>query len=239
MTYNISNFIEKNKDFLPKEVSRAMYRFDHPLMKLLFPEGNPKRCSVKRPISKSVELQVSLNSLLKCLSSRQIHYIRCIKPNEMKQARILEMALIQHQVRYLGLIPTVQIWRAGHCYRLSYPQFLSRYKVICVNTWPRWRGSPIEGVSLLLRSLPIPSAEFTFGRTKLFVRSPRTVFELEDFRKVRLHDLALLIQKTWRGFQQRKYYQKLRRCQMIIASAWRSWRVSNLTMMYSNPVKGT
>ena len=80
---------------------------------------------------------------------------------------------------------------------------------------------------MLLRSLPIPSAEFTFGRNKLFVRSPRTVFELEDFRRVRLHDLALLIQKSWRGFRQRRRFQKLRRCQLVIASAWRSWRVSN------------
>ncbi|RZC34920.1 unconventional myosin-Ia, partial [Asbolus verrucosus] len=224
VTYSVYDFLEKNRDSLPREVSRAMFRFDHPLMKSLFPEGNPKRCSFKRPISKSVQLQVSLNSLLKCLPSRQVHYIRCLKPNEMKQPRILEMALVQHQVRYLGLIPTVQVWRAGYCYRLAYLQFLYRYKMICVNTWPRWRGSPIEGVSVLLRSLPIPSAEFTFGRNKLFVRSPRTVFELEDFRRIRLHDLALLIQKCWRGFRERRRYQKLRHCQMVIASAWRSWR---------------
>lgn len=103
--------------------------------------------------------------------------------------------------------------------------------MLSANTWPRWRGSPIEGVSLLLRSLPIPSAEFTFGRSKLFVRSPRTVFELEDFRKNRLHDLALLVQKCWRGHRQKTRYRKLRNSQMIIASAWRSWRVSPLLLV--------
>lgn len=98
--------------------------------------------------------------------------------------------------------------------------------MLCKHTWPRWRGSAVEGVSLLVRSLPIPGAEFTFGRTKLFLRSPRTVFELEDFRKMRLHDLALLIQKRWRGFRQRKKYASMKNSQIIIASAWRSWRVS-------------
>ncbi|XP_018577928.1 unconventional myosin-Ib [Anoplophora glabripennis] len=224
VTYNAKGFVEKNRDTLPREVSRAMYRCDHSIMQSLFPEGNPKRCNVKRPISKSVQMQISLNALLKGLGGRQVHYIRCLKPNELKQPRIFEMALIQHQVRYLGLVATVQMWRTGHCYRLPFIQFLCRYKMICGNTWPRWRGSPIEGVSLLLRSLPIPSAEFTFGRTKLFVRSPRTVFELEDFRRVRLHDLALLIQKIWRGYRQKKRYQKMRHSQMIISSAWRSWR---------------
>lgn len=100
--------------------------------------------------------------------------------------------------------------------------------MLCAHTWPRWRGSAVEGVSLLVRSLPIPSAEFTFGRSKLFVRSPRTVFELEDFRKMRLHDLALLIQKHWRGYRQRTKYQRMRNSQIIISSAWRSWRVINL-----------
>lgn len=207
-------------------MSRALYRCDLQIMQSLFPEGNPKRCTIKRPVSKSKQLQVQLNALLKNLPTRQIHYIRCLKPNELKQPRIFEMALIQHQVRYLDMVANVQICRSGYCYRLAYIQFLCRYKMICNTTWPRWRGSPIEGVSILVRSLPIPSAEFTFGRTKLFVRSPRTVFELEDFRRVRLHDLALLIQKCWRGFYQRKIYRKLRHSQMVIASAWRSWRVS-------------
>lgn len=122
----------------------------------------------------------------------------------------------------------MQVWRAGFCYKLSYPQFLGRYKMICPRTWPRWRGSPIEGVSVILRSLPIPTAEFTYGRTKLFVRSPRTVFELEDFRRSRLHDLALLVQKCWRGYKEYKRYHKMRHSQMVIASAWRSWKVSTI-----------
>lgn len=125
----------------------------------------------------------------------------------------------------MDLIATVQMSRSGYCYRLAYPQFLCRYKMLSPNTWPRWRGSAIEGVSLLLRSLPIPNAEFTFGRTKLFVRSPRTAYELEDFRRGRLHDLALLIQKNWRGFREKTRFRKLRRSQMIIASAWKSWKV--------------
>ncbi|GJQ73930.1 Myo1C [Trypoxylus dichotomus] len=224
VTYTVRGFVEKNRDQLPRELSRAMFRCDHTLMQSLFPEGNPKRCTLKRTLSVSNHLQVILNSLLKSLTGRQSHYIRCLKPNELKQSRIFEVALIQHQVRYLGLISTVQVWRTGFCYRLSFPQFLCRYKLLCCHTWPRWRGSAIEGVSVLLRSLPIPSAEFTFGRTKLFVRSPRTVFELEDFRRSRLHDLALLIQKCYRGYRQRRKYQKMKHSQMIIASAWRSWR---------------
>lgn len=125
--------------------------------------------------------------------------------------------------------------------------------MLSLHTWPTWNhGSPAEGVSYLLRDLPIPNGEFAFGRTKLFVRSPRTVsaihlkkmeimlmtyvyfnylfsfkvFELEEFRRERLYDLAVYIQKTWRGYRQRKHFLCMRESQIIIASAWRSWRVS-------------
>ncbi|XP_030747768.1 unconventional myosin-Ib [Sitophilus oryzae] len=228
VTYKIHGFVEKNHDNLPKELSRAMFRCDLKIMQGLFPEGNPKRCSFKRPVSKASQIQVSLNALLKSLASRQNHYIRCIKPNDMKQPRLFEIGLVQHQIRYMCLLSTVQVWRSGYCHKMPFISFLCRYKMICPHTWPKWRGSAIEGVSLLLRSLPIPSAEFTFGRSKLFIRSPRTVFELEDFRRARLQDLALLIQKTWRCYKEKKKYQKLRRAQMTIASVWRSWRAREL-----------
>lgn len=76
-----------------------MFRCEHPIIKELFPEGNPKRCNPKRPVSNSKQLHVALNSLLKVLGGRQMHYIRCLRPNEIKKPRIFELALVQHQVR--------------------------------------------------------------------------------------------------------------------------------------------
>ena len=40
---------------------------------------------------------------------------------------------------------------------------------------PAERDDPVRAARALLRSLPIPSAEFAYGRTKVFIRSPRTV----------------------------------------------------------------
>jgi myosin heavy subunit len=54
------------------------------------------------------------------------------------------------------------------------------------------------------------------------------VFELEEFRRERLEDLAVLLQKMWRGYRQRREFLLKKHSQVIIASAWRSWRVSNL-----------
>uniref|UniRef100_A0A1B6DCA7 Myosin motor domain-containing protein n=4 Tax=Clastoptera arizonana TaxID=38151 RepID=A0A1B6DCA7_9HEMI len=224
VTYSVVGFIEKNNDFLHRDLSIAMFRCRHPLMKILFPEGNPRRPTVKRPTTTGAQFKIAIDGLVRNISSKQPHYVRCIKPNELKQPRIFEMALVQHQVRYLGLLETVRVRRCGFCYRLSYSQFLSRYKMLSLQTWPCWLGTPVEGVSYLIKDLPIPGAEFAFGRTKLFVRSPRSVFELEEFRRERLEDLATLIQKIWRGYRKKKEFLKKRKSQIIIAAAWRSWR---------------
>lgn len=223
VTYSVEGFVDKNHDILHRELSRVMFYCHHPFP-CFFPEGNPKRCNIKRPVSSTQQLKVSINTLVKTLTSRQAHYVRCIKPNELKQPRIFEMALVQHQIRYLNLMETVQVWRLGFCYKLTYAQFLNRYKMLSLHTWPHWRGTPFEGVSYLVRSLPIPSAEFTFGRTKIFVRSPRTVFELEDFRRARLEMLAILIQKIWRGYYCRRRFLFLKKSQVVIANTWRSWK---------------
>ncbi|BES95755.1 Myosin tail [Nesidiocoris tenuis] len=224
VTYDIRGFLDKNIDYVPRDLSQAMYHCDHPLLKPLFPEGNPKRMACKRPPTVGSQFKVSLGSLVRNLVAKNPHYVRCIKPNELKQPRIFEMALVAHQVRYLGLIETVRVRRCGFCHRQSYTSFLNRYKMLSLHTWPAWHGIPIEGVSYLLRDLPIPSGEFAFGRTNLFIRSPRSVFELEEFRRERLEDLATMMQRTWRGYNARRVYLKMRHSQIIIASAWRSWR---------------
>ncbi|XP_071449354.1 unconventional myosin-Ia-like [Hetaerina americana] len=234
VTYNVSGFVDKNNDMIHRDISLAMYRCEHPLLKVLFPEGNPKRTTFKRPATAGTQFKVSMGALIKNLQSKNPHYIRCIKPNELKQPRIFEMALVLHQVRYLGLVETARIRRWGFCYRETYESFLQRYKMLSIHTWPCWRGAAAEGVSYLLRTLPISASEFAFGRTKLFIRCPRTVFELEEFRKERLEDLATLLQKVWRGWRRRRQFLLMKHSQTVIASAWRSWRECH----FGNYIKG-
>lgn len=49
--------------------------------------------------------------------------------------------------------------------------------------------------------------------------------QLEDFRQSRLHDLSILIQKTFRGWSARNRYLKMKQSQRIIAAAWRRYKV--------------
>lgn len=145
-------------------------------MQSLFPEGNPNRTH-RHPASAAANIRTQLHSLLALIKHRKTHYIFCIKPNELKKANLFELPLVQHQVRYTNIMPLVNIWRMGYCFHLSHMHFLNRYKILSPETWPFYRiDSVIEGIATIIRELPLPSAEFILGTTKVFMRSPRTVY---------------------------------------------------------------
>uniref|UniRef100_A0A674JMH5 Unconventional myosin-Ia n=1 Tax=Terrapene triunguis TaxID=2587831 RepID=A0A674JMH5_9SAUR len=157
---------------------------------------------------------------MKNLYSKNPNYIRwCIKPNDNKEPGVFTDGLVQMQVRYLGLLENVRVRRAGYAYRQGYEPCLERYKMLCKQTWPKWKGGARDGVQALLTDLCIPLAELAYGRTKIFIRTPRTLFDLEDRRRLRMADLASLIQATYRGWRCRTHYQQMRKSQIVI-SAW-------------------
>lgn len=129
------------------------------------------------------------------VETRKTNYVFCIKPNEHRQNNVLEMALVQHQVRYMSLMSLVALWRSGHCYHINHNKFLARYKMLNPDTWPHFRGdNVVEGIAILIRKLPLPHAEFTIGTRKVFIRSPRTVRPLTQsfhFNKVKPNPRAL------------------------------------------------
>jgi myosin-1 len=52
--------------------------------------------------------------------------------------------------------------------------------------------------------------------TKIFIRSPRTLFAAEDAYQARKHYIAAIIQKIWKGRQQRQKYLKMRAAAIIV-----------------------
>ncbi|GFT88674.1 unconventional myosin-Ib [Nephila pilipes] len=224
VTYSVMGFIDKNNDILHRDLSQAMYRTDQPLLKTLFPEGNPKRTTLKRPTTTATQFRISLGALMKSIQGRNALYVRCIKPNELKQPMIFEMALVQHQVRYLGLMENTRMRKHGYAYRQDYESFLQRYKMLSPHTWPTWSGLPVEGVTNLLRFSPVHNSDYCFGRTKIFLKHSKTLYELEKYRQESLHDLATLIQKLFRGWVHRRLFQQMRRSQIMLATNYQAWK---------------
>lgn len=86
----------------------------HPTLRLsLPPPGNPRRSCLRRPSSVVSQTQLSLGALLRALGGKALHTVWCLKPNELKQPRVIEAALITHQIKYFGSVCKWQISPSG------------------------------------------------------------------------------------------------------------------------------
>ncbi|XP_031415349.1 unconventional myosin-Ib isoform X2 [Clupea harengus] len=221
--YRVEGFVDKNNDLLYRDLSQAMYKANHSLMKQLFPEGNPAKINLKRPPTAGFQFRVSVSTLMKNLQTKNPNYIRCIKPNDKKAPHIFTDTLVCHQVHYLGLMENVRVRRAGYAFRQPYEPCLERYKMLCKQTWPHWRGPAREGVEVLLTDLQVAQEEYSYGRSKIFIRNPRTLFFLEEKRRQCLQDLATLIQKIYRGWKSRTHFLLLKKSQVVVAAWYRRY----------------
>uniref|UniRef100_A0A8C9FHP0 Myosin IH n=1 Tax=Pavo cristatus TaxID=9049 RepID=A0A8C9FHP0_PAVCR len=163
--------------------------------------------SRRRPETVATQFKNSLMSLIEILMSKEPSYIRCIKPNENKEPGKFDDCLIRHQVKYLGLMEHLRVRRAGFAYRRKYEHFLRRYKSLCPATWPHWHGPAAEGVERLIKHIGYKPEEYKLGRTKIFIRFPKTLFATEDAFEIRKHLLGM-IPACWRGVLARKEAKK-------------------------------
>lgn len=119
--------------------------------------------------------QTALSGLIQKLLKCNPHYVRCIKPNDEKRAGFLDEQRTRHQIRYLGLVENVRVRRAGFANRQTYERFFNRYRIILPETYPIFKNTPKHGTEIIIKALGIPSEEVRFGKTKVFLKSPKTV----------------------------------------------------------------
>uniref|UniRef100_A0A2K5CKB6 Myosin IC n=1 Tax=Aotus nancymaae TaxID=37293 RepID=A0A2K5CKB6_AOTNA len=219
VTYSVTGFLDKNNDLLFRNLKETMCSSKNPIMSQCFDRS--ELSDKKRPETVATQFKMSLLQLVEILQSKEPAYVRCIKPNDAKQPGRFDEVLIRHQVKYLGLMENLRVRRAGFAYRRKYEAFLQRYKSLCPETWPSWTGRPQDGVAVLVRHLGYKPEEYKMGRTKIFIRFPKTLFATEDALELRRQSLATKIQAAWRGFHWRQKFLRAKRSAICIQSWWR------------------
>ncbi|KAF0288631.1 Myosin-IB [Amphibalanus amphitrite] len=206
VTYNVKTFMDKNNDLLYRDLKDAMAKSSNKIVQDIFPASELQ--GKKMPETVSTQFKKSLDQLMTILMSKEPSYVRCIKPNDVKQSHKLDTEVVSHQVKYLGLMENLRVRRAGFAFRRPFEPFLRRYKSLCPDTWPRYDGPARAGVHTLMKHLGFGDDDYSMGKTKVFIRLPKTIFEVEDRFQARKHELVTLITKIWRGRRQRLQYQK-------------------------------
>lgn len=64
--------------------------------------------------------------LLSKMVAGQPHFVRCIKPNNDRQAHKFDREKVLVQLRYTGVLETAKIRRQGYSHRILYANFIKR-----------------------------------------------------------------------------------------------------------------
>ncbi|XP_032661317.2 unconventional myosin-Ih [Chelonoidis abingdonii] len=219
VTYCVVGFLEKNNDLLYRNLKEVLCKSKNGIIKECFlPSELDNR---RRPETVATQFKNSLASLIEILMSKEPSYIRCIKPNEGKEPGKFDDVLIRHQVKYLGLMEHLRVRRAGFAYRRKYELFLQRYKSLCPATWPHWHGPAADGVERLIKHIGYKPEEYKLGRTKIFIRFPRTLFATEDAFEYSKHLLVTRIQARYKGCLGKREYKKQKEAAIKLEACWR------------------
>ncbi|XP_068091296.1 unconventional myosin-Ig-like isoform X2 [Hyperolius riggenbachi] len=218
VTYSVEGFLDKNKDTLFQDFKRLMYNSKDPVLRDMWPDGQMSISEVtKRPLTAATLFKNSMVALAENLACKEPYYVRCIKPNEQKSSVLFDDRRCLHQVEYLGLLENVRVRRAGFAYRQPYERFLQRYKMTCEYTWPNHlMNSDMEATRALIDQHEFQD-DVAYGYTKVFIRTPQTLFSLEQERAQLIPIIVLLIQKVWRGTLARWRYKRLRSVYRIMS----------------------
>ncbi|KAJ3348930.1 class II myosin [Allomyces javanicus] len=226
VTYQAAGMSEKNRDQANKDLLEAIKSSGMALLQSLFPE-DVDRENRQRPPTASDKIKLSAADLVTTLMGCHPNYIRCLKPNANKSAKEYNDAMCMHQVKYLGLLENVKVRRAGFASRQKYERFLERFYLLssktCFAGECTWTGNTRDGCRIILEATGIPRDQWQLGQTKVFIKSPETLFKLEAMRDRYWHMMALRIQRAWRKYQERRAAAA-----RTIQQAWRDYKGLNV-----------
>ncbi|KAF7249100.1 Myosin-4, partial [Varanus komodoensis] len=215
--YNISGWLDKNKDPLNDTVVGLYQKSSMKTLALLFAdrpaeEGGPKKGGKKKGSSfqtVSALFRENLNKLMSNLRSTHPHFVRCIIPNETKTPGAMEHELVLHQLRCNGVLEGIRICRKGFPSRIIYGDFKQRYRVLNASAIPEGQFIDSKKASeKLLGSIDVDHTQYKFGHTKVFFKAGLLGL-LEEMRDDKLAQLITRTQAMCRGFLARVEFKKM------------------------------
>ncbi|KAK1156948.1 unconventional myosin-Vb-like [Acipenser oxyrinchus oxyrinchus] len=172
------------------------------------------------------QFRQSLQLLMETLNSTTPHYVRCIKPNDLKQPFLFDPKRAVQQLRACGVLETIRISAAGYPSRWTYPEFFKRYRVMMQCRDPGLEDRQAACRAALGSLIPDPD-QYRFGKTKIFFRAGQVAL-LEKLRASRLRAACVEVQRRVRGWLERRRYQHTRQAALTLQNYTRGWLARRL-----------
>ena len=143
--YTTDDFVEKNRNDLPKETSVLLLGSGNSFLHRLANIISGSDFGDKAPVSDSTEgkgrakaarhtvggqFRQQVKDLRQNIDSTCPHYVRCIKPNSVLLPDEYDAAMVANQLKCGGILQAVSVTRDGFTLHYTHAEFIKRYKNI-------------------------------------------------------------------------------------------------------------
>lgn len=231
VTYDMEGFIEKNRDTVGEGHLEVLKNSSNEFLQsvlsiidknaaALEASKPPLNSSIRSVASKKPTLgsmfKNSLIELMKTINSTNVHYIRCIKPNEQKKAWEFDSLMVLSQLRACGVLETIRISCAGFPSRWTYVEFADRYHILVssdmwmqVMSGETTQESVTDLCNKILDTHIKDKSKYQLGNSKIFFKAG-LLAHFEKLRSEKLYQSAVMIQKNLRRRFYQSKYQEIR-----------------------------
>ncbi|KAI4902352.1 hypothetical protein NFI96_020808, partial [Prochilodus magdalenae] len=185
---------------------------------------HPRETTNMRTQTVASYFRYSLMDLLSKMVAGQPHFVRCIKPNNDRQAHKFDREKVLIQLRYTGILETAKIRRQGYSHRILFTNFIKRYFILAFRANEEPAVSP-ETCAAILEKAKLEN--WVLGKTKVFLK----YYHVEHLNLMirRNTDRIVLVQAYVRGWlgvrRYRKILEKRERSAVVLQSAYRGHKV--------------
>ncbi|CAB4060976.1 MYH6_7 [Lepeophtheirus salmonis] len=215
VSYNLTNWLEKNKDPLNDTVIDQIKNGSNKLI------VEVKKVAEKKTVSSFYKEQ--LIHLMTTLHATEPHFIRCIVPNTHKQAGVIDAGLVMHQLTCNGVLEGIRICRKGFPNRMIYEEFKNRYNIMAAKMMAKAKTDKSAAKCLFdlvgFRTRKI----YRLGHTKVFFRAG-VLGTMEELRDDKVSEILSWLQSTARGSMSRVTFRKMQAQKMALYCVQRSIR---------------
>ncbi|XP_069047374.1 myosin-IIIa isoform X4 [Lepisosteus oculatus] len=185
---------------------------------------HPRETTNMRTQTVASYFRYSLMDLLSKMVAGQPHFVRCIKPNNDRQASKFDREKVLVQLRYTGVLETAKIRRQGYSHRILFANFIKRYLILAFRSNEDPPVSP-DTCAVILEKAKLEN--WVLGKTKVFLK----YYHVEQLNLMikETVDRIILVQACVRGWLGAKRYRKMQekreQSAVVLQSAYRGYKV--------------
>ncbi|XP_078002285.1 myosin-IIIb [Phascolarctos cinereus] len=164
----------------------------------------------------------SLMDLLSKMVVGQPHFVRCIKPNDDREALRFSRERVLVQLRYTGILETASIRQQGYSHRILFEEFVKRYYYLAFRAHQSPLANKESCVAILEKS---KLDHWVLGKTKVFLK----YYHVEQLNLLLREVIGTVVviqayAKGWLGARRYKRVKENReKCAVTIQAAWRGY----------------